>query len=213
MEKVYKIYFISIILLFASCIQEKDKLTKKPVGHSYISYNLECCDEVKMDTSFYDYNVKVTDSLHYLLYSDINKSSRVKLALSLNESSSPSYLINDKIKEITYVSKRTLGIEFEKFQVYKFALNPYSIDGCITVFWVPEFGIILKRSSTWKDFRKLQSSNESDNKKINLLAELIYQNEAFYKGCTKESSLIPKDELKKYTNWKLSQLDSVLIVD
>lgn len=104
------------------------------------------------------------------------------------------------------MSKKESIIKGQYFPIYKFASNPLKIDGCYTHFWTPKIGILIARSSTWRNYRKLQTNNDSINDYINLLTEVIYQDTEFYKGCTEELELILKSDAKEFYNWKFKDI-------
>jgi hypothetical protein len=57
------------------------------------------------------------------------------------------------------------------------------MDGCVSHFWVPNIGIILKRNPSWRSFQKLRTNNDSINRQIELLTDVILQDQEFYRGC------------------------------
>jgi len=191
-----------------SCKKQDEKSSIYTSKYLYVNFSIECCDDVRVDTTYFDYSVKATDSLYYLFYSSILNTDRTRYTLSPNNTSNPYYSFEHKEEKFVFVSRKTIQIGINKYKVFKYALNPFSIDGCITHFWVPEIGIILKHSSTWKNFSKLQTDNHKINSKINQLTDIIFQDETFYKGCNREYELILKEDYDNYLNWKLSSMNS-----
>ena len=156
-----------------------------------MSYNLEFPAELNLDTLELNINTEIQDSVYSLTYINEKDIVHDTVIYNLKESKNyqPEYYFNGEKAEtndFVFVSKKDYQINGQKFNVYKYARNPFAIDGCVTHFWTPKIGIIIKRSATWRNFSKLQTNDFDLNQKINLLAELIYQDTEFYKGCEEE---------------------------
>ena len=159
-----------------------------------------------------EYFKELQDSIYTLTYISrlTSDNDTVKIKLKESENFQPEYIHNgekSKKEDFVFVSSREYKIEGQLFNVYKYAKNPFVIDGCITQFWTPEFGIIIKRSSTWRNFSKLRTSSKVNNQKIDLLFELINQDTEFYKGCYEELELIPKSDAQEFYEWKFKKID------
>ncbi|MFB6320868.1 hypothetical protein [Saccharicrinis sp. FJH54] len=157
-----------------------------------------------MDTTRIEYHQVLNDSIYSLTYIPklIDKNDTVKIIVKESKYFQPEYFYNRKKVDFEFVSSREYLIEGELFCVYKYVKNPSVIDGCVTQFWNPDFGIVIKRSSTWKDFSKLQTNSENINRIINLLFDVINQDTEFYYGCKEELELIPKSDVREFYDWK-----------
>lgn len=194
------------------CNSKDKNVVDNRIDYFYVKYNLDCSTELYLDTvKIYQYDC-FKDSIYTLnyIYIEESKGDTITYKLSESESSNPEYLINGKINkhdEFIYVSRESYNIKGIEFKVYKYARNPFVIDGCVTHFWTPKIGIIITRSSTWRNYRKLQTNNDSINNYIDLLTEMIYQDVEFYKGCNEEFELIPKSDAREFYEWKLKDIE------
>jgi hypothetical protein len=176
-----------------------------------VSYDLEFLTELYLDTVEVKIETEIQDSIYSLTY--LFSSDTVIYNLKESENYQPKYYRNGQKVEnndFVFVAKKDYQINGQKFDVYKYTRNPMGIDGCVTHFWSPEIGVIIKRSATWRNFSKLQTNNFDLNQKINLLAELIYQDTEFYKGCVEEQELVPKSIAKEFFDWKIKEMEKEL---
>lgn len=54
--------------------------------------------------------------------------------------------------EFDYVDMELIDLDLEFFPVYKFAQNYSVFDGCINLYWSPDYGIILERNPDWRNY-------------------------------------------------------------
>lgn len=205
------LYIIFLLTIFQSCksdqVADKDDL----LTYYYVNYDIECCTELYLTENQIQYYHSITDSiytLNYIFFKDSISTDTITYLLKEDKTFYPKYLINRKNKDhdiFLFINSITFTIDKE-YKVYKYASNPFVIDGCETHFWTPEVGIILTRSTTWRNFRKLRTNNDSINRKIDLLVELIYQDTEFYKGCLEEMELIPKKDAEEFYKWKFQDV-------
>ncbi|WP_152426417.1 hypothetical protein [Cesiribacter andamanensis] len=150
------------------------------------------------------FKISEVDSIHTLnyIYPDgLELSDTVTYILKADKDFHPKYISSRKEakpQDFDYVGHQEYKINDKVYPIFKYASNALTTDGCITHFWTPEIGIILTRSASWGDFGKLQTNNDSINRQINLLAELLFQDVSFYKGCTEEMELIPRDDAEEF---------------
>ena len=193
------LYLATLLAVFQSCNPGNSVEKEVALRYFYINYEIALLSEVMMTEDTLDYVSSVSsDSIYTLEY--VYPKSTDGYILRADSDFEPIYISNakDTSSSFVYVANQDFKINDRNYQVFKYASNPGSIDGCVTHFWTPEMGIILIRSSTWRNFSKLQTNNDSINKEINLLAELIYQDVAFYYGCTEEMELIPQADMEEY---------------
>lgn len=200
-----------IILTNFACNSRKVDDKIKTTKFYFVNYNLELPSELYLDTVEIVIDTKVQDSIYALTYVFLNDNAKDTIIYNLKESEyyQPKYYLNREKAEIddfVFVSKKDYQINGQKFDVYKYAKNPIGIDGCVTHFWTPEIGVIIRRSATWRNFSKLQTNDFDFNQKINLLTELIYQDTEFYKGCVEEQVEVPKSIAKEFFDWKSKEI-------
>jgi hypothetical protein len=197
-----------LLTISQSCKTDQVAEKGELLSYYYLEYDIECCTELYLTENQVQYSNFITDSiytLNYIFNKDSISADTITYLLKENKNFEPKYLINGKKKDhdiFLFANSKTFTIDKE-YKVYKYASNPFVIDGCVTHFWTPEFGVILTRSTTWSSFRKLRTNNDRISRKIDLLVELIYQDTEFYKGCVEELKLIPKKDAEKYYKWKL----------
>jgi hypothetical protein len=193
------------------CQPEQAADKSQPLTYAYLNYDIDCCTDLRLTEEAVQYTPTVTDSIYTLRYifsTDSISADTITYILKADAVFKPQYLVNGERQEhkfFTFVSTQDFTID-RKYTVFKFASKPFAIDGCVTHFWAPEFGIILTRSATWKSFRKLKTNNDSLNKKIHLLTELIYQDTKFYKGCTDAMELVRQKDFEEFHAWKSGNL-------
>ena len=197
-------YLFIFCLILQACSPEKDFNEGTAIKYFYVDYHIELLTEVQLIADTIEYLVSISDSVYTLQYinqKDSQLSDTVSYILKQSADFEPRFLMSgkpDKPYDLVYVDNRDFRINDKIYPVFKYASNTAAIDGCITHFWTPEFGIILTRSATWKSFSKLQTNSDSINKEINLLSEVIYQETSFYNGCTEEMELMQKDDAQKF---------------
>lgn len=197
-----------------SCHTNRDN-QEELLTYSYQEYNILCCTELHLTENQIEYSHTITDSTHtltYVFFKDSTSADTITYFLKEDKTFEPVYLFNGKKKENDYFSLVN-SVKFKidrEYEVYKYSRNTAVSDGCTTHFWSPEIGIILTRSATWGNFRKLRTNNDSINRKIDLLAELIYQDTKFYQGCSEEMELFPKKDVEEFYKWKLNELDALI---
>ena len=205
------LYILTIILTIFACNPRKVDDTQKKTKFYFVNYDLEFSPELYLDTIEVKIDTKIQDSIYSLTY--LYPNDTIIYNLKASENYQPNYYRNGQkvaTNDFVFVSKRDFEINGRKFYVYKYARNPIGIDGCVTHFWIPEIGVIIKCSATWRNFSKLQTNDFDLNQKINLLAELIYQDTEFYKGCVEEQELIPKSIAKEFFDWKMKEIEREL---
>ncbi len=205
------LYILIIILTTFGCNSRKVHDAQKTTKFYFVNYNLELPSEVYLDTVEVEIETEIQDSVYSLTYSSLNDT--IVYNFKESEYYQPKYYLNgEKVENnnFVFVSKKDYQINGHKFDVYKYARNPTGIDGCVTFFWTPEIGVIIKRSATWRNFSKLQTNDFDLNQKINLLTELIYQDTEFYKGCVEAQELIPKSIAKEFFDWKMQEMEREL---
>ena len=205
-------------MTLTSCSFNKEKSVRNQTNYFFVKYDIECCTELLLDTVKVDYSVNAQDSifiLNYIYHDDLGTDSvTYKLQELDTDRNQPLFIENGEKYEdndFIFVSMENFKIKGLDFKVYKYAKNPFAIDGCISHFWTPKIGIIIKRSSTWRNYSKLQTDNDSINEYIDLLTELIYQNTEFYKGCNEELELIPKSIAEEFFEWKFKKMKKQMI--
>lgn len=182
-----------LILSSFACKSDKIDEAQKLTKFYFVNYNMEFPSQLYLDTIKVNLDTKIQDSIYSLTYLYTNDT--ITYNLKESENYQPKYCVKRQEVEnsdFVFVSKKVYQINGQKFEVYKYAKNPKGIDGCVTHFWTPKIGVIIKRSATWRNFSKLQTIEIDLNQKINLLAELIYQDTEFYKGCVQEQKSINK---------------------
>jgi hypothetical protein len=209
------LYILTIILAVFACDSRKVNDTQETTKYFFVIYDLELPAELNLDTIEVNISTEIQDSVYSLTYVNEYNIAHDTVIYKLKESENyqPEYYFNGAKAEtnnFVFVSKENSQINGQKFNVYKYARNPFAIDGCVTHFWTPEIGIIIKRSATWRNFSKLQTNDFDLNQKINLLAELIYQDTEFYKGCVEEQELIPKSIAKEFFDWRMKEMEREL---
>ncbi|QHT70961.1 hypothetical protein GXP67_32095 [Rhodocytophaga rosea] len=190
------IIIISLSLALLSCSQKNEaELSSKEIEYYYVEYNIECCTMAGVLKQKMLHSTTVKDSMYTLTYIIEGKQKPDTLIYRLKENHTyiPQYEYNtipDKLFSLvgsTSIlvwgdSLLTRGLK-DTYKVYKYASNGASMDGCYSHFWIPQFGIILKRNPTWRNFQKLRTNNDSINRQIELLTDIIYQDQDFYRGC------------------------------
>ena len=202
-----------LLAVIQSCSPGNSVGNEVPLKYSYVNYYVELASEVMLTVDSLDYLSSVSDSIYTLQY--IYPKDTVGYVLRADSDFQPKYIskANDTSDAFVYVAHQDFKINDRIYPVFKYANDPAVIDGCVTHFWTPEIGVILTRSSTWRNFSKLQTNNDSINSEINLLAEVIFQDVAFYYGCTGEMELMPQTDAQEYRNVKYKDLNVESEVD
>ncbi|MCT4664078.1 MAG: hypothetical protein N4A45_02450 [Flavobacteriales bacterium] len=180
------VFLLGLVLfqINISCGNHNEKLDRQ---YSYQDYNFQDYDGVVIRSFRVHFSMEIRDSVHKLryIYEDTEKQDTITFRLSENSDFLPEYFSNGKKsnKVFDFVSSKNYTFNGQSYQVYKYARNYLAVDGCVIYFWCPNFGIILKRSATWRNYQKLQMNQPAENEKLNILVELLYQDSEFYKGC------------------------------
>ena len=90
----------------------------------------------------------------------------------------------------------------KEYKVYKYALDALTTDGRTEHFWCPDFGIIIVKSGTWRNFRQLthiQGSNQEHI--IQALCKVVYNDRDFYFNRSEiELDSIPSETIDQISN-------------
>lgn len=212
---IKKSFFTLVLLMLFGCNDSSLKVQEKKVGYFYVRYDIECCTKLNLDTIHIKYNKEIKDSMHILnyIYTKDSITDTVTYKYQLTDKFTPEYLFNGKKgknDEYLLFAKEQYQIKGKSFDVYKYALNPNVIDGCINHFWTPEIGVFISRSWTWKNFRKLQTNNDSINGYIDLLTELIYNDISFFSGCADELELVLKSDAVEFYSDKMKEVINIV---
>jgi len=197
-------------MIFTCCSLRNKPTEENQTKYYYVNFDFYFGNEVMIDTIKIDYSICQKDSVYTLKYIYKKDSTFDTLTYTLKESTlyKPSLFQNNEDQEFQYVTNMCFKYKGKIFKVYKYAKNAMAIDGCVTHFWVPEFGIILKRSTTWRNYCKLRTSSDSTNIYIDFLSEMIFQNPEFYSGCDERVELMPESVTKDFFDWKYKELES-----
>lgn len=168
------IFILAFFLTIIGCKSINSKAIDKQPEYFYVQYNIECCTELYLDTVNVVYNINIKDSIYTLcyLYSSNNIADTITYRLKESDKFEPEYFLNgkkDNNDSFFYVLNKNYKVKGIEFKVYKYANNPFVIDGCTTHFWVPKIGVLITRSTTWRNFQKLQTNNDSINEYINII--------------------------------------------
>ncbi|WP_378410687.1 hypothetical protein [Rhodocytophaga aerolata] len=142
-----------------------------------VQYSFQIKDSTYTLTYIYQHTPK-QDTITYIL----NQAPNFKVQFVSNRHNRSDELFSRVNSSSILIYSNSPGGRRE-YKVYKYSSNGAGMDGCVSHFWVPEFGIILKRNSTWRGFQKLRTNNDSINRQIELLTDIIYQDQDFYRGC------------------------------
>lgn len=88
---------------------------------------------------------------------------------------------NDNRKRLWLMDSEEYILNRKEYKVYKYALDALTTDGRTEHFWCPDFGIIIVKSGTWRNFRQLthiQGSNQEHT--IQALCKVVYNDRDFY---------------------------------
>jgi hypothetical protein len=194
---------LSLLIVFLSTTcstpDKKVKQTDQKIEYSYIAYDWECCNMVELKEYPVNYSLTIKDSVYTLTYIHRDKQQNndtviyiLKEAERFNaEYFSRNHKGGDLLPMVNSTSLLMYGdypFKNGDYKVYKYSSGGFNMDACVTHFWVPEFGIILKRSTTWRGIQKLRTNNDSINRQIEVLVDMMYQDQNFYKGCEVEVS-------------------------
>lgn len=76
---------------------------------------------------------------------------------------------------------RNYTLNGKDYSVYKYLMNVTTTDGQSAHFWCPDFGIIIVKSTTWRNFKQLVSlPGNSQDHAIQALCEVVYNDQSFY---------------------------------
>ncbi|ANQ52834.1 hypothetical protein MY04_5503 [Flammeovirga sp. MY04] len=190
-----------IFILFIFGCQRTDIKQNFSVEYFYVNYDIENSFLVNTDTTKVEFFNAKKDSIETLtyIYNQENNNDTVKIYLKQSQDYQPKYFTNGLEKDNYYFvfedSKKYI-INGNNYEVFKYSKNPLIIDGCISYFWVPNFGIILKRSSTWETYQKLQTNDLQLNNNLNLLEEVILSDTKFSSGCFINSIYKPDSDIQ-----------------
>lgn len=199
-----EIYFLAILIMLAGCSSDIDKTADKQTNAFFVKHSCDLDGSLLLDTINIDFSKKSEDSIFILKYIYHYDTELDTLIYKLKESDAfkPELLYNSENVEFVYVAKRNYRIDNVNFIVYKYAGDPSAIDGCVTHFWTLGIGILLTRSTTWRNYKKFHTSNDKINYYIDLLTEMIYQDAEFYFGCDEQIEMMSESEVKDFFDWK-----------
>ncbi|NLR95185.1 hypothetical protein, partial [Flammeovirga agarivorans] len=178
----------------------------------YLTYNYESGSEIYFDTIYiegYEHNLGKTSQINYRLK---GKRKNWQKSYYLSEIKGQSKVITNEtsIEDLFLVNKKSFSIlngnKLKNYQVYKFAEKLHTIDGCITHFWMPEFGVMLTKSVTWGSLQKLRSTEEHKDEILQRLTNIIIQDVSFFNGCSEEKKLI---SLEEYESIRSNEIDTL----
>lgn len=185
-----KLKTVIVLMFFVfSCNNEKEVIYDKSLKSDtnilvYNRYEYELSDiYITSDTvdwvgvigeseSTFEYNYFKEISKYQLTYMDVGN-----------------FLIkNQDTLALHFGGERLFVINENEFLVYKFLESPLTVDGCVTHFVSPRYGVLIKKSHTWRNYTELNTSFLGCKE---LMSVLKNENE-FYTVCFKVAKeLIP----------------------
>ncbi len=197
--------FIFTLIIISSCQTTVDNEKLYYLSHNYESYTSACIDTIQTIQT-----AEVIDRVHHITYKMIRPDRIDSITYILKEDTifQPKYLWKNDIdsdSEFVLTDMKEFSVNFKQYRVYKYALNPNAIDGCVTHFWTPELGVFLVRSTSWRKMRVMYSTNSNKNDEITSLCRLIWQYPEFYFGCSERIHLIPDFIYNEFNDWYLKE--------
>lgn len=196
----------AISYLCCGCNSPNNSIVKTSENLYYDNYIFESQDRVSVERIYLDYHSKEinrTYNLQYILKQKDNTFDTLTCIINADKNYEPISFEMNNIRETCFLdSTNTYTINDKSFLIVRFIINPFEIDGAKYYFWTPDFGLIIKRSSTWGHFSKLQSENDSINQTLNILFDSVTSDLGFYLN----ASTIPKNDEENYINVKVEHL-------
>lgn len=174
MRKILFILNMLLIVFLIGCIHGENDINGmvkyRIINHGLISYKEFTFSQSKNKDK---YKLIYGDSLYQSTY-----------YLSITDSFDNKVTYNTKDTQHLFMeSKRVYALGKNDFVVYKLIRNKDITDGEISLFWSPLYGILLERSNTWRNMRKLIFIiNKSQTDTADILCDLIYNDIDFYKN-------------------------------
>ncbi|BDC99221.1 hypothetical protein PEPS_15020 [Persicobacter psychrovividus] len=186
-------YLQLLIVLFVLGCTTPDSQTQSSTSYFYVHYDYLIPDILYLDTSFFELKNEHLGMQYHLKHQYKESKTNNQYSFTKKEGKNAVHRYigkTEKTDSLYFVAKKILRTSNFECEVYKFAQDPGSKDGCINYFWVPSIGIILHRSATWGNYSKLQTNDFELNQKINTITEIIYQKNNFYRGCRGSNEII-----------------------
>lgn len=179
MQKIVIIVYASIMLQL-QCASVFPQVVYREI--TYEPGGIEIKEEVV------DFTQTVKDSLYQLRYchsSEDNQQTCYQYSLVDTQASEEQVYINTSgnNERLWFADFKEYTFNGESYKVYKYFMDIVTTDGRSEHFWCPQFGIIIIKSSTWKNFKQLvnlQGNNQQST--IQALCEVIYNDRSFYSG-------------------------------
>lgn len=105
---------------------------------------------------------------------------------------------NQDTLELYLEGEKLFALNGTKFSVYKFLESPLTVDGCVTHFVSPKYGMLIKKSPAWRSYTELSTSVKDCKELISVLKN---END-YYMGCFKGLNELspPKPDLGSVPN-------------
>jgi len=173
MPKYRVIKTLAFILLIEGCKigyvkKENDFCQYRVIKNNMILYKSLILIQTKNNDTF---KLKYSDSSYQAIY-----------YLSSHRKFNDFVVYNRKdTQQLSFVGKRIYRLGKDNFDIYKYIENKGVTDGEFCLFWSPNYGILVERSNTWRNIRKLISSGrEKQDDTIAILCDIIFGDIDFY---------------------------------
>jgi len=88
-----------------------------------------------------------------------------------------SYILNGIKQDFRYIISAHFLLNNKEYTVFKYESGYRAIDGSVSHFWTPEFGLFFSMSNTWCNYSKLLiTSNKEKQKELSHLIEMVLLN-------------------------------------
>ena len=165
-------------------------------------------DGIEIKEEVVDFTQTVKDSSYQLryCYSSDNQQTCYQYSLVDTQASKEQVYVNTSgnNERLWFADFKEYTLNGEEYKVYKYFMDIVTTDGRSEHFWCPQFGIIIIKSSTWKNFEQLvnlQGNNQQST--IQALCEVIYNDQPFYSGRNEvelDSDSISSDVIDQISN-------------
>jgi len=125
-------------------------------------------------TTLYD-SVEYTENYEFIL-NETPKGNRIK-------SKYDDDFLNDTI-ELKYISKKEFNLENHKILIYKYFFDlDNNIDEELLIFFIPEYGIFMKKPYSWLGYSRLTDNENLERKELfNKICEIILYDNHFFRN-------------------------------
>lgn len=172
--------FALLMLLFIGCYSDKHKVDVIDNQHlQFVNFNRQIVDVLTIDTV--DVRLTINKRNHNSIFEYENSERKEVFKINFNDATGFVFYGKDSVI-LHFLDKRDLVIVelIDTISIYKFITLSSGVDGASYLYFTPDLGLILRKSTTWPIFSELLNHYLDPDNVFKLILSFIYNDRDFF---------------------------------